>query len=149
MTQTIEVDLDEIRQITSWLAASNVGFIEVSRPGATVRLKVDDGHRHDERRARPSPKLSASADARGTHAQAVNVTAATAGVFLAAHPARSTPLVEAGARVGQGDVIGLLQIAQLCMPVVASTAGVLTRTLAAHGATVGYGTPLFEIVPGR
>jgi acetyl-CoA carboxylase biotin carboxyl carrier protein len=157
MTQTIEVDLAEIRQITSWLATTDIGFIEVSRPGATVRLKLDQGHRGGERAERASTGSPASAPVSGTRsataacgvgAQAVSVTAKTAGVFLGAHPGRPTPLIEAGARVAQGDVIGLLQIAQLCMPVVATASGVVTHTLAAHGAHVGYGTPLFEIAAG-
>lgn len=153
MTQTIEVDLGEIRQITTWLAAADIGFIEVSRPGATVRLKLDQGQRGGERAARASTGLPASGTGqatatRGAGAQAISVKAQTAGVFLSAHPARPTPLIEAGARAAQGDVIGLLQIAQLCMPVVATASGVVTQALAAHGAHVGYGTPLFEIVPG-
>ncbi|PMS33268.1 acetyl-CoA carboxylase biotin carboxyl carrier protein [Trinickia symbiotica] len=151
MTQKIEVDLGEIRQITAWLAASDIGFIEVSKSGATVRLKVDDGHRSGKGTLAEPSAASASATRTGStqyaRTQAVSVMAKTVAVFLAAHPAHSTPLVEAGARVGQGDVIGLLQIAHLCVPVVAPVAGVVTQPLVAHGVTVGYGTPLFEIVP--
>ncbi|PTB20412.1 hypothetical protein C9I57_11055 [Trinickia symbiotica] len=153
MTQKIEVDLGEIRQITAWLAASDIGFIEVSKPGATVRLKVDDGHRSGKDTLRePSASLASASATRTDSAQdarphAVSVTAKTTGIFLPAHPARAAPLVEGGAHVAQGDVIGLLQIAHLCVPVVAPVAGVVTQPLVAHGVTVGYGTPLFEIVP--
>ncbi|WP_233848956.1 biotin/lipoyl-containing protein [Paraburkholderia sp. HD33-4] len=153
MTDKIEVDLAEIRQITAWLAATDIGSIEISRPGVTVRLKIDDEERggKDTVRAPPAPGASASssraADASHCGPQAVTVTAKTVGVFLAAHPARATPFVEAGAQVGQGDVIGLLQIAHLCVPVVAPAAGVVAQPLVAHGAMVGYGTVLFGILP--
>jgi acetyl-CoA carboxylase biotin carboxyl carrier protein len=156
MTEKIEVSLDEIRQVTSWLAATDIEFIEVGTPGATVRLKIersDDGD--DDALPRPSaaecfvaPPAAAKGDlARRSRAQIVSVTAKTVGVFLAAHPSRSAPLVAPGSRVKQGDTIGLLRIADLCLPVVAPLAGVVTRPLVAHGSTVGYGTPLFEISP--
>ena len=52
-----------------------------------------------------------------------------------------------GTRVEPGDVIGLLQVAQLCLPVVAPAAGVVSQCLVAPGTKVGYATPLFEISP--
>jgi acetyl-CoA carboxylase biotin carboxyl carrier protein len=151
MTDKFEVDLGEIRQITSWLAASDIGFIEVSKPGATVRLTLDTGHRGDhgvapERSAAPA---SAAPTSRAPQARSdvVRVTAQTVGIFLATHPARSTPLVAPGTRVEPGDVIGLLQVAQLCLPVVAPAAGVVSQCLVAPGTKVGYATSLFEISP--
>ncbi|TKC87946.1 hypothetical protein FAZ69_16945 [Trinickia terrae] len=151
MTQKPEVDLGELRQITSWLAAGEIGFIEISKPGATVRLKVDAGRGSDDDAPLPPPTPRTPGrrpgSAQSAHTAVVNVVAGTVGRFLAAHPAREAPLVEIGAHVARGEVIGLLQIAQLCLPVAASTAGVVRQRLVAHGATVGYGTPLFEIAP--
>ncbi|MFM0549615.1 acetyl-CoA carboxylase biotin carboxyl carrier protein subunit [Paraburkholderia sediminicola] len=153
MTQKNEVDIGELRQITSWLAAVDIEFIEISRPGATVRLTLERASCAADASATDyvaSPAVSASAAARAsnnTQPQSVSVNASSAGIFLATHPAHSTPLVEAGAQVKPGDIVGLLQIAQLCIPLVAPVNGVVTRTLAAHGTTVGYGTPLLELSP--
>ena len=155
MTQNNEVDIGELRQITSWLAAVDIEFIEISRPGATVRLTIEQGSCVAGASATDhvsSPALAAAppAQASASHlaqAQSVSVSAGSAGVFLATHPARSTPLLETGVPVKTGEIVGLLQIAQLCVPVVAPVNGVLTRTLVAHGATVGYGTPLLEFAP--
>ncbi|WP_181885305.1 acetyl-CoA carboxylase biotin carboxyl carrier protein [Trinickia dinghuensis] len=156
MTEKIEVDLDEIRQITSWLAASGIRCAEIGRPGLTVRLNVDVGRHHDdEDDASSGIPVTPSATAAEANAgivprssvRAVSVTASTVGVFLASHPARAKPLVAPGSRVEPGDTIGLLQIAHLCLPVAAPLGGVVTQPLVAHGATVGYGTPLFEISP--
>ncbi|RDK02426.1 acetyl-CoA carboxylase biotin carboxyl carrier protein [Paraburkholderia lacunae] len=153
MTQKIEVDIGELRQITSWLAAADIEFIEISKPGATVRLtmeqascaadadasaQVDSPIARSGRAGAPEPSLNE---------QALSVTAKSAGIFLTTHPARSTPLVSAGAHVKLGDIVGLLQIAQLCVPVVAPVDGVVMRISVAHGATVGYGTPLIELSP--
>jgi acetyl-CoA carboxylase biotin carboxyl carrier protein len=153
MTQTNEVDIGELRQITSWLAAVDIEFIEIRRPGATVRLTLEQATCTDG--ASATEPVFAPADSGATAASAsnsaqprtVSVNASSAGVFLVTHPARSTPLVDAGAHVKAGDIVGLLQIAQLCVPVVAPVNGVVTRTLASHGSTAGYGTPLLELSP--
>ena len=156
MTEKTEVDLDEIRQITSWLAASGIRCVEIGRPGLTVRLKMGDRcDRDDEDDASLGIPAAASACAPKADAgiaarsglRTVSVTANSAGVFLVSHPARAKPLVVPGSPVESGDTIGLLQIAHLCLPVAAPLGGVVTQPLVAHGATVGYGTPLFEISP--
>ncbi|MFM0432904.1 acetyl-CoA carboxylase biotin carboxyl carrier protein subunit [Paraburkholderia aspalathi] len=152
MTQKIEVDIGELRQITSWLAEVDIEFIEISKPGATVRLTMEqvpssagaDASAQAQSVSTVVPGgLARAADTAQT--QAVSITAKSAGIFLSAHPARSTPLVSAGDHVKPGDIVGLLQIAQLCVPVVASADGMVMRLCVAHGATVGYGTPLLEL----
>src|ERR1700756_4107772 len=150
MTQKIEVDIGELRQITSWLAEVDIEFIEISKPGATVRLTMEQapgsiGGEAPAVSAVVPGGLACAADTAQT--QAVSITAKSAGIFLSTHPARSTPLVSAGDHVKPGDVVGLLQIAQLCVPVVASADGMVMRLCVEHGATVGYGTPLLELSP--
>ncbi|MFM0500922.1 acetyl-CoA carboxylase biotin carboxyl carrier protein [Paraburkholderia caffeinilytica] len=154
MTQKIEVDIDELRQITSWLAEVDIEFIEISKPGATVRLTMEQALCAPGAEApKPTPVVSSQvpedlARAEETaQTQSVSITAKSAGIFLSTHPARSTPLVSAGDHVEQGDIVGLLQIAQLCVPVVASADGMVMRMCVAHGTTVGYGTPLLELSP--
>ncbi|MFL9867903.1 hypothetical protein PQR67_27330 [Paraburkholderia fungorum] len=151
MTQKIEVDIGELRQITSWLAAVDIEFIEISRPGATVRLTMEQASCFAGADAVAAVPVS-SAGRAGTpetllNEQAVSITAKSAGIFLTTHPARSTPMVDEGTPVKAGDIVGLLRIAQLCVPVVAPVAGVVKRIPAAHGATVGYGTRLIELSP--
>jgi acetyl-CoA carboxylase biotin carboxyl carrier protein len=153
MTQKIEVDIGELRQITSWLAAADIEFIEISKPGATVRLTMEQascsvGVGASTQAALPiAGSGRAGAPEPSLNGQAISVTAKSAGIFLTTHPARSTPLVSAGAHVKLGDIVGLLQIAQLCVPVVAPVDGVVMQLCAVHGATVGYGTPLLELSP--
>ncbi len=79
--------------------------------------------------------------------QETQVIAVSPGVLLTCHPMRSTPFVESGAAVRQGDVLGLLRIAQLCLPVVAPCDGVVVKWLVEPGATVGYGTAVMTLAP--
>jgi acetyl-CoA carboxylase biotin carboxyl carrier protein len=152
MTQKIEVDIGELRQITSWLAAVDIGFIEISKPGATVRLTMEqvacsDGRDTPAQVVSPAVSEGRAKVTESAQTQAVGITAKSAGIFLSTHPARSTPIVNAGDHVKPGDIVGLLQIAQLCVPVVASADGVVTQLCVAHGATVGYGARLLELSP--
>jgi acetyl-CoA carboxylase biotin carboxyl carrier protein len=152
MTQKIEVDIGELRQITSWLAAVDIEFIEISKPGATVRLTME---RAPCSAGADAPAQAVSALVPGSRERAAQsaqtqgaiITARSAGVFLSTHPARSTPLVSAGDHVKPGEIVGLLQIAQLCVPVVAPVGGMVMRLCVAHGTTVGYGTALLELLP--
>jgi acetyl-CoA carboxylase biotin carboxyl carrier protein len=150
MTPKIEVQVSELRQITSWLTEVDIEFVEISRPGTTIRLTAEAQHRAIVR----EPSLPSTPDGRtaaavfvpeGVQKQVATVTANSVGIFLDAHPARSTPFVGVESRVAKGDIIGLLQIAQLCVPVIAPIGGRVLRILAAHGDKVGYGTPLFVL----
>lgn len=151
MTQKNEVDIGELRQITSWLAAVDIEFIEISKPGATVRLTMEPVGGVagvDAVAAAPVTRTGRTGTPESLlNEQTVGITAKSAGIFLTTHPARTTPMVDEGAPVKAGEIVGLLQIAQLCVPVVAPVAGVVKRISAAHGATVGYGTRLIELSP--
>jgi acetyl-CoA carboxylase biotin carboxyl carrier protein len=150
MTHKIEVQVSELRQITSWLTEVDIEFVEISRPGTTIRLTAEAQQRgalHES----PLPSVPGGGTAAAAHVlegvqkQVTTVTASSVGIFLAAHPARTTPFVSVDGHVARGDIVGLLQIAQLCVPVLAPIDGRVLRVLATHGDKVGYGTPLFVL----
>ncbi|MFV0491353.1 MAG: acetyl-CoA carboxylase biotin carboxyl carrier protein [Pseudorhodobacter sp.] len=55
------------------------------------------------------------------------------------------PLVKAGTQVAQGQLLGTLQVGAAMLPIHSPAAGQITAVLAAEGALVGYGTPLFRL----
>jgi len=136
----------ELREIAGWMAATDIGFLELRMPGATVRLgrrgdevvTLDDGQRHDDARPaalnRPGPPLD-------------TVTSASVGVFLHAHPCATAPLARAGARMQAGQTLGLLRIGVLLLPVAAPRGGIVAALRVDDGATVGYGAALVELHP--
>jgi acetyl-CoA carboxylase biotin carboxyl carrier protein len=136
MTQENELQISELRQITGWLAAAGIGFIEIGGKGTVVRLTLESGGEADRSLAPSVPSVR--------HTQVI---ALSAGVLLTCHPMRSTPFVEPGVEVREGDVLGLLRIAQLCLPVVAPCDGVVVTWLVEPDATVGYGTALMNLAP--
>ena len=133
---------DRVRQLSEWLSATDIGRLELRGPGESIRLQREGGRivvalgvpgfePADEYVAVPS----------------VAATASSVGVFLHRHPLHHTALAEAGASVGCGQVVGLLQIGALLLPVTSPCDGVVVGTLVEHGAAVGYGARLIEFQP--
>lgn len=140
MTQGKELQISELEQITGWLETAGIGFIEIGGKGTVVRLTLERQTLKGKSAVNPQPAPSV---------RETQVIAVSPGVVLTCHPMRSTPFVEPGAAVRQGDVLGLLRIAQLCLPVVAPCDGVVVKWLVEPGATVGYGTTLMTLAPAR
>ncbi|MDM0026104.1 acetyl-CoA carboxylase biotin carboxyl carrier protein [Variovorax saccharolyticus] len=136
----------ELREIAGWMAATDIGFLELRMPGVTVRLErrgeevvtLDHGQRAD-----------AQAEGRANPAglRPDTVTAGSVGVFLHAHPGATAPFVRTGIEVLAGQTLGLLRIGVLLLPVLASRAGTVAALRAGDGATVGYGAPLVDLHP--
>jgi acetyl-CoA carboxylase biotin carboxyl carrier protein len=136
MTQKKELQISELRQITGWLETAGIGFIEIGGQGTLVRLTLEGNGATDPPLVQSMPAV-----------QETRVLATSPGVLLTCHPMRSTPIVEPGAAVKQGDVLGLLRVAQLCLPVISPSDGVVVKWLVEAGATVGYGTALMTLAP--
>jgi acetyl-CoA carboxylase biotin carboxyl carrier protein len=132
---------DQIEQIAAWLAATDIGLLELRGPGQSLRLR-HQGLSIDIVETDDTAPLDAPApDA----PQAVTVAASSVGVFLHRHPLREDALASPGTPVQPGQALGLLQIGPLLLPVLAPAAGIVLELLAAHGAVVGYATPLVAL----
>ena len=133
--------IDELAQLSAWLAATDITWLELRGPAGQVRLR-NDGTRvvrvDDDAPAKPG-------DAEPAEVPRHVASAGSVGVFLHRHPLHDTPLARPGTRVRAGQTLGLLQIGCLLLPVTAPQDATLTGTLVAHGQTVGFGTPLFEL----
>ncbi|SAK91614.1 acetyl-CoA carboxylase biotin carboxyl carrier protein [Caballeronia ptereochthonis] len=137
MTRENELDIGELRQIAGWLEAAGVGFIEIARGRSVARLTLD----HPTARE-PAAKVETASLERPAPMQ---VKACHAGRFLRTHPGRATALVEAGASVRAGDIVAILQVAELCLPVVTPADGVLGEWLVDEGTVVGFGAALASL----
>ncbi|MBI5717172.1 MAG: acetyl-CoA carboxylase biotin carboxyl carrier protein subunit [Burkholderiales bacterium] len=122
-----------VRQLSEWLAATDIALLELRGPGVQVRLH------HDGKRVEPIPGDEPLTPAA---AEDVVVRAHSVGIFLHTHPLHETPLATPGQCVTAGQTIGLLRIGALLLPVTAPGPGTFVDHTAQHGSTVGYGTPL-------
>ncbi|HSW03866.1 acetyl-CoA carboxylase biotin carboxyl carrier protein subunit [Aquabacterium sp.] len=132
-----------IEQLSAWLAATDIGLLELRGPGTHLCLR-HDGARVTQADTLSSETASASASA---PASTVLASAGSVGVFLHRHPLHPAPLAAVGTRVQAGQCLGLLQIGALLLPVSAPRAGIVAAHRVLHGTSVGYGTPLVELHP--
>jgi acetyl-CoA carboxylase biotin carboxyl carrier protein len=135
--------IDSLQQLATSLDDAGIGLLELRGPGVLLRLGRDAA----DIAAVYETSASAPSTSRSKPSTVVTVAARCAGVFLHAHPMQSTPLAPVGTPVRAGATIALLQIGALLLPVSAPRAAVVARLLVAHGATVGYGTPLVDLAP--
>lgn len=128
------MDAEQIRQIATWLAATDIGQLELRGPGHTLSL------RHDG--AAVTVVDDAAPAGAAPRPDTLTVAAPSVGVFLHRHPLREDMLAAPGTAVQAGQVVGLLQIGLLLLSVPAPADATVHELLVAHGTLVGYGTPL-------
>jgi acetyl-CoA carboxylase biotin carboxyl carrier protein len=129
----------QIQQIARWLAATDIGLLELRGPGHTLLLRNDGAAVECVEQDEGAPTDASAAP------EPLTVTAPSLGVFLHRHPLRAEALAAPGTAVQAGQVLGLLQIGSLLLPVPAPADAFVIEALAEHGAVVGYGTPLFAL----
>jgi acetyl-CoA carboxylase biotin carboxyl carrier protein len=127
---------DEIRRIAEWLAATDIGLLELRGPAGTLTLRHDGAE-----------VVVAEADDPAPTDETLTVTAPSVGVFLHRHPLRSGDFAPPGSAVAAGQPIGLLQVGPLLLAVMAPAAAQVLELLVPHGTAVGFGTPLAALLP--
>ena len=135
MTQS---QIDQVRQLSQWLAGTDITLLELTGPGKLIRLRRNgSGVSIDNQPGlAPPPAVAATATL---------VKAGSVGILLHSHPLRPDPLVQVGQRVQEGQTVALLKIGLVLLPVAAPRAGTVTRIVAAHESAVGFGEPLIEL----
>jgi len=129
--------LDHVDELCAWLAATDIGLLELKGPTGTLRL-LHDGS---------SVTIQAAPEAAQSHAGALVVRARAVGIFLDHHPLCERAVAPIGAEVVADAPLGFLQVGCLLTSVSAPQRGMVTDVLVEHGKVVGYGTPLFELQP--
>jgi acetyl-CoA carboxylase biotin carboxyl carrier protein len=132
----------ELSTLVRWLKDNDIHAIEVQEPDMSVRIVM---RRRTEATGAIRAEEYAAPPALSKH-KSRNVTANAQGIFLLAHPLRTSPLAAAGDMVKAGDVLGLLKVMDvLYQPVLARQKGRLVRALALDGELIEEGMPLFEL----
>ena len=128
---------EQLQQLATWLAATDIGLLELRTPEGTLRLGRNGASVGE------IVQLDAGDD--GTAAAPAVAAASSVGLFLHSHPLHAAPLVRIGERVPAGQLLGLLQIGPLLLPVHAPRDGVVAAMRVVAGQAVGYGTALVEL----
>ncbi len=123
-------------ELATCLNGSHVEWLELTSPQGS-KLSLRRGEMHPA----VAPKTVAAAPA------VVTAVTSSVGIFLDYHPLRTTPFVQPGQAVANGECIGLLQVGALLQPVTAPCSGVAGAYTVVSGHAVGYGTPVLSIHP--
>lgn len=95
----------------------------------------------------PVPAAAPAASAEPVPAAGATIDAPMVGVFYRRPSPAAPPFVEEGDEVTAETTIGILELMKMMSPVVAGTAGVVTRFLVADGEAVEFGQPLAALDP--
>ena len=125
-------DPAQITLLSRWLEGTDIVLLELTGAQGSIRLRRDPADTH-------------AVHAEEAISAPTTILAPSVGIFRRAHPCRIAPLVEPGARVAEGDAVGLLQIGALLLHVRAPHAGTVLAMLAEDGAVLGYGAPLVHL----
>lgn len=122
---------DEIPFLSRCLEGTDIELLELTNGRDVIRLRPGmPGH--------ISTPLASGSEA------PFDIMAPSVGVFRYTHPLRKTSLAQAGQQLMAGDPVGVLQIGELLVHVVAPKDGTVLGALVEDGAVVGYGTALIR-----
>ncbi|WP_437883425.1 acetyl-CoA carboxylase biotin carboxyl carrier protein [Pseudomonas sp. LRF_L74] len=132
--------IDKIRQLASWMAEANLAQLELRSPTFEIRLKRPAQGAAPAKNAR-LPATPVTADI----PLPVAAIATVCGHFHARHPERDTPQVASGQAIKTGDLVGVIDVGDLLLPVIASADGIAGHYLVEDGQLVDYGTALLAL----
>lgn len=135
--------IDQVCQLSDWLAGTDITLLELSGPGKLIRLRRNGSGNGTSFGAEPAAPAAGLGIVPTTAPTAVR--AGCVGIVLHSHPLRSAPLVHVGQEVVNGQTVALLKIGLVLLPVAAPRAGTVSRIVAAHASVVGFGEPLLEL----
>lgn len=147
------IDMERVLSLIAAAAQAQVDELELSEAGLNVRiLRRADGSAALAA-PEPVPLVSASAAAAEQPAAAPapaavplrTVRAAMAGNFYRALTPDAAPLVEEGASVEPGAVLGVLESMKIMNEIESECRARLLRVLCGNGEFVAAGQPLFEL----
>lgn len=137
------IDFDQVREVISIAAESDLVELEVETPTLKVRVKKAEA---DPRPSAPTLATAGGAvhDAGGgNHLE--TVTAPMVGTFYRAISPEAPPLVREGDLVSEGQVVCVIEAMKLFNEIKAEQSGRIARVLVDNASPVEYGQPLFLI----
>ena len=126
-----------VAQLAAWLAGTDIAVLELRGPDGLLRLvRSGDDVRHE---------IATAGDVGAVEVEPVS--SPGVGVFLDRHPLRLEPAAAPGSRHAAADTLGFIRVGPVLRAVPAPCDCLVADVLVPHGSVVGYGTPLFAIVP--
>ena len=138
------MDVKNIRQYAELMREMELTALELHLEDGTIRME------RNLPVSAPAPgavqTVSVPAEAPAVREPAADeVVSPMVGMFYTAPAENAAPFVQVGDYVHRGDVLCIIEAMKLMNEIVAEEDGVITQILAANGAVVEFGQPLFRM----
>jgi biotin carboxyl carrier protein len=128
----------DVREILRLIDESDVDELRVETDAFSLYVR-----RGETNAGAAEPPPVAAADG------VVTISAPMIGTFYRAEAPGAAPYVELGTRVEPDTVVCLIEVMKMMNPIPAGVGGTIVEVCAANADPVEFGTPLFQVRPGR
>jgi acetyl-CoA carboxylase biotin carboxyl carrier protein len=144
------MELEEIKDIISFLKDTDVTELNIEREGFKIRIKrgyiygpieVSKTLKAAEEPVKPHFMTELQKEEEMLH----TITSPLVGTFYRASSPDAPPFVEVGAKVEKGQVLCIIEAMKIMNEIESDVSGVIKKILVENGQPVEYGEPLFLI----
>jgi acetyl-CoA carboxylase biotin carboxyl carrier protein len=144
------MELEEIKDIISFLKDTDVTELNIEREGFKIRIKrgyiygpieVSKTLKSAEEPVKPHFMTELQKEEEMLH----TITSPLVGTFYRASSPDAPPFVEVGAKVEKGQVLCIIEAMKIMNEIESDVSGVIKKILVENGQPVEYGEPLFLI----
>ena len=137
------IEAAELQRLVQRLQSEHVTSFECEgSEGLVLRLRFGAHGEANLPGALDAPQSAEHPPASGT---AAVLKSPVMGLLCSEHPLDAWPPTEPGQTVSKGQVVAFLRLGEVLLPVRSHHDAVVARRVAADGAIVGHGDPLFEM----
>lgn len=141
-----QIDFSLIRRVVKMMDDSGLAEFEWEKEGMRLRLKKSSDSPSPSAPPRPESEDAVgpgpAADPAGN---LVEVTSPMVGTFYRSRSPEGPPLVEVGAAIAPGTIVGIIEAMKVMNEIEADAGGVVAEVLVEDGTPVEFGQPLFRL----
>lgn len=152
------MDIRKIKKLIELIEASDISEIEICEGKDSIRVSRYQTAPPTQLPPQPSPTTTVTAtveqptvavenneEKNNPAANSHTITSPMVGTFYRAASPNSSPFVEEGQLVNEGDTLCIIEAMKILNQITSDKTGLLTKVLVENGAPVEYGEPLFTI----
>ncbi|MBH1957959.1 MAG: acetyl-CoA carboxylase biotin carboxyl carrier protein [Burkholderiales bacterium] len=140
------MDLRKLKTLIDLVSESNVSELEITEAEGKVRIVKASGVPMMMHQPAMAPAMvTAAPEAAPVQPVGHSVKSPMVGTFYRSSSPGSSPFVEVGSVVKEGDTVCIIEAMKILNEIEADKSGTVTRILSENGQAVEYGQPLFII----
>lgn len=141
------MELEEIKDIISFLKDTDVTELNIEREGFKIRIKRGYiyGPLEITKTVKPAESHTIVQKEEKIEESLHTITSPLVGTFYRGPSPDSQPFVEVGSRVEKGQVLCIIEAMKIMNEIESDVSGIVRKILVQNGQPVEYGEPLFLI----